>query len=83
MACKCSKALFVTIYADFSTKEGHLAREFFFDNAIAYDDVDVVTDEKGHQEMLKLSGQDTRPVIVVNDEVFVGFDAAALDAFLI
>jgi arsenate reductase-like glutaredoxin family protein len=83
MPCKCNKAFYITIYADFNAEEGRLARDFFFDKAIAYDVVDILTNEQGRQEMLRLSGQDTRPVIVVNDKAFVGFDAEALDAVLL
>jgi glutaredoxin 3 len=82
MTCKCRKAVFVTIYADFASEEGRLAQDYLFDKAIAYESVDISTDEQGRQKMRELSGQDARPVIVVNNKVFVGFDAVALEAVL-
>lgn len=82
VVCKCTKAVFVTVYADFNTPEGKAARDFFFDRAIAFDEIDVSADENGRREMFRLSGQDTRPVVVVNDEVVVGFDAGALETLL-
>ena len=40
--------------------------------------MNVVTDIEGREELLRRTGQMTVPVIVVGDEVVVGFDRARL-----
>jgi glutaredoxin 3 len=44
--------------------------------------VDVATDVEGRDELMRRTGQMAVPVIVVGDEVVVGFDRARLASLL-
>jgi hypothetical protein len=44
--------------------------------------VDVATDVEGRDELVRRTGQMAVPVIVVGDEVVVGFDRPRLSALL-
>ena len=58
------------------------AKEFFKDNNIKYDEVDVTTNEKGRDEMIEKSGQMGVPVIDVNGTIIIGFDVEKLKSAL-
>lgn len=49
---------------------------------MTYKDIDVNRDRAGSIEMMRKSGQRGVPVIVVDDQVVVGFDEARLDQLL-
>ena len=57
-------------------------KEFFKANNVKYTEVDVSSDEKAANEMIKKSGQMGVPVTVVNEgkkeSIIVGFDEYAL-----
>ncbi len=60
-----------------------MAKEWMKEHNIEYTDVDVSTDEKAAQEMTEKSGQMGVPVILIGDEVLVGFDKPKLEALLL
>jgi glutaredoxin len=49
---------------------------------VAFDEVDVAADVEGREELVRRTGQMAVPVIVVGDEVVVGFDRPRLAALL-
>ncbi len=49
---------------------------------VPFTDIDVTTDVEGREELLRRTGQMAVPVIVVGDEVVVGFDRARLSQLL-
>lgn len=51
-------------------------------NAIDYDEVDVSINDENLEEMKKVSGQMSVPVIVVDKEVLLGFDKEKLEEAL-
>jgi len=51
-----------------------MAKEFFKTNNIAYTEHDVAGDAEKRQEMMDKSGQMGVPVIVIGDELIVGFN---------
>lgn len=59
-----------------------MAKEFFKQNNIAYEEKDVVTDAKARDEMIHKSGQMGVPVIFVEDDIVVGFDKRRLSELL-
>jgi len=59
-----------------------MAKQFLKDNNIAFEDIDVSTNEKLAQEMIDKSGQMGVPVIIVGEKVIVGFDKPALASAL-
>ena len=55
-----------------------LAKDFFSEHNISYQELDVADDEKARDEMLSRSHQLGVPVIDIEGEIFVGFDRDAL-----
>ena len=64
----------VTIYTTSTCPWCHKAKAWFRDKKVRYREIDVTSDRSGLDEMLKISGQTGVPVIVVGDEVIVGFN---------
>ncbi len=54
------------------------AKDFFRENNIEFEEVDVAGDTKAAEAMLMNSGQLTVPQIEIDDELFIGFDQKAL-----
>ena len=55
-----------------------LAKEFFKQNNIVYQEVDVARDEAAAKEMVEKSGQMGVPVIDIDGQIIIGFDRQAL-----
>ena len=72
----------VTIYSTPSCHYCRLAKDFFKANNIAYTEYDVASDPEKRQEMVKKSGQMGVPVIIIGDELVIGFDQAELTKLL-
>ena len=51
-----------------------MAKDFFAEKGVEYTGYDVAADAEKRAEMIELTGQLGVPVIVINDEVMVGFD---------
>ena len=51
-----------------------MAKEFFKEHNIEFDDIDVSQDQKSAMEMVQKSGQMGVPVIDLGGEIIVGFD---------
>jgi glutaredoxin-like YruB-family protein len=64
----------VTIYSTPSCHFCHLAKDFFTANSIIYTEYNVASDLEKRKEMMEKSGQMGVPVIVIGDELIVGFD---------
>lgn len=50
------------------------AKQYLKENAVNFEDVDVSTNEEAAEEMIKISGQMSVPVIDIEGELIVGFD---------
>ena len=72
----------VTIYSTPSCHFCHAAKDYFTENHVTFVDYDVATDLAKRQEMVQKSGQMGVPVIVVGDEIVVGFDQPRLKELL-
>lgn len=59
-----------------------MTKEFFGQNNIQYQEVDVSTDQKAQEEMIKKSGQMGVPVVDVDGQIIVGFDKEKLSELL-
>ena len=68
----------VKIYTTPTCPYCHSAMEFFKEQGVGYEEIDVSSDTTKAQEMIDLSGQQGVPVIVVGEKVLVGFDKKAL-----
>ena len=64
----------VIIYSTPSCHFCHMAKEFFKANKIAYTEHDVAGDMEKRKEMIEKSGQMGVPVIIIGDEIIIGFD---------
>ena len=59
-----------------------MAKEYLSQQGIAYKDFDVTRDREALNEMVKISGARSVPVITALDEVIVGFDKGRLENIL-
>ena len=64
----------VTIYSTPTCHFCHMAKEFFKANNVAYTEHDVAGDLEKRKEMVEKSGQMGVPVILIGEELTVGFD---------
>lgn len=64
----------VTIYSTPSCGYCKKAKTFFSEHDVAYTEHDVSDDKDKRKEMIEKSGQMGVPVIVIDDEIIVGFD---------
>jgi glutaredoxin-like YruB-family protein len=72
----------VTIYSTPTCHFCHLAKDFFNANKVAYTEYDVASNLEKRKEMMDKSGQMGVPVIVIGDELVVGFDKPAIAKML-
>jgi glutaredoxin 3 len=68
----------VVIYSTPSCTYCNLAKDFFKEHSIVYQEHNVATDIEKRKEMVEKSGQLGVPVIAVEDQVVVGFDEPTL-----
>ena len=59
-----------------------MAKEFFQKNKVEYQEFDVGKDLAKRQEMIEKSGQMGVPVIMVGDDMIVGFNKPKLEGLL-
>jgi glutaredoxin-like YruB-family protein len=72
----------VKIYSTPTCHYCNLAKQFFADNKIDYENYNVLTDLNKRKEMIDKSGQMGVPVIFVDDEMVMGFDEDRLRELL-
>ena len=51
-----------------------MAKEFFTEKGIAYQEFDVAADQDKRAEMIDMTGQMGVPVIRIEDDVIIGFN---------
>lgn len=64
----------VTIYSTPTCHFCHMAKDYFKENNVAYTEYDVASNLEKRKEMLEKSGQMGVPVIIIGNELTVGFD---------
>ncbi len=69
----------VTVYSTQNCPYCRMAKAFLEKHGVPYESIDVGSDSDAAQKMIDLSGQRGVPVIVVDDEVIVGFDSERLN----
>lgn len=78
----------VSIYSTPTCTYCQMAKQYFSENKVEFENFDVSTDEEKRNEMVQKSGQMGVPVIVVadedggNEELVVGFDEPKLKELL-
>jgi len=68
----------VIIYSTPTCHFCHAAKDFFKEHNIPFTDHDVLADQSKRAELIEKSGQMGVPVILVGNEVVVGFDKEQL-----
>jgi len=79
MPCRCIPAVDITIYREKQSAEGKQAEAYFLRKGLAFDDFDVSINPQAKTKIQEISGQTERPVIVVNQKTFIGFNPEELD----
>ena len=72
----------VTIYTTPTCSFCHLAKEYFKQKKVSYTEVNVQTDLKGREEMVKKSGGLGVPVIDIGGTIIIGFNKPAVEKAL-
>lgn len=72
----------VVIYSTPSCHYCNLAKQYFQDNNIEYTEYDVASDIERQKEMIEKSGQMGVPVILIDDEIVIGFNQPRLAELL-
>jgi len=72
----------VVIYSTPTCPYCKRAKDYLSRKGIRYTDIDVAQDKEKAKEMTQKSGQMSVPVIIIDDEIEVGFNQALLDKLL-
>jgi glutaredoxin 3 len=68
----------ITVYSTPTCPWCEKTKEFLTENKVEFDNIDVASDQKAAQEMVKKSGQMGVPVTDIDGTIIVGFDKNAL-----
>ena len=72
----------VTIYSTPTCHFCHMAKDFFKEKNVAYTEYDVASNLDKRKEMVEKSGQMGVPVIIIDDQITVGFDKSKIASAL-
>ncbi len=72
----------ISIYSTTTCPWCVLAKNYFKNKNIEFENFNVGEDHEKAQEMIKISGQMGVPVIKIDDEILVGFDQAKIEKIL-
>lgn len=64
----------ITIYSTPTCHFCHMAKDFFREKEIEFEDFNVFSDVEKRKEMVDKSGQMGVPVIIIKDQIIVGFN---------
>lgn len=78
MKAKKRGAQTVTIYTTQDCPWCHKAKEFFKENHIRFEEIDVGKSVRAAKQMIAKSGQQGVPVVEIGKTILVGFDKSAL-----
>jgi len=59
-----------------------MAKDFFKEKGIEFEDIDVSKDQEAGKQMVEKSGQMGVPVIEINDKIIVGFNKPEIERIL-
>ena len=69
----------VKIYSTSTWPHCKRAKSFLAEKGIGFEEFDVGDDQNAREEMVKKSGQMGVPVIIIDDEIVIGFDREGLE----
>lgn len=64
----------IKVYSTTSCPYCYTLKAFLKEKGIEFEEIDVGTDEKVREEMIRKSGQMGVPVVEIDGEIIVGFD---------
>jgi len=64
----------VKVYSTPTCHFCHMAKDFFVEKGVVFEDFDVSSDLTKRKEMMDKSGQMGVPVIIIKDQIVVGFN---------
>lgn len=72
----------ITVFTSPSCHWCRVAKRYLESRGLRYDEVDIITDKRGRQEMVRMTGQYGVPVIRVGHRAMVGWDKAEFESLL-
>ena len=72
----------VTIYTTPTCHFCQMAKEYFDANNVKYETIDVASNAEKRKEMMEKSGQLGVPVILIDDQVVIGYNKPKLTSLL-
>ncbi|MSU45287.1 MAG: glutaredoxin family protein [Candidatus Zambryskibacteria bacterium] len=72
----------ITIYSTPTCHYCNMAKEYFEANSVAFENFDVSQDPEKRKEMMEKSGQLGVPVIIIGEDIVVGFNKLKLATLL-
>lgn len=72
----------IKIYSTPTCHFCHLAKDFFAEKGVKYEEFNVSTDLEKRKEMVEKSGQMGVPVIDIDGQIMVGFDEENISKLL-
>jgi glutaredoxin-like YruB-family protein len=72
----------VKVYSTPSCVYCKTLKEYLKKNNVKFEDIDVASNEKELERMIKISGQMGVPVVEIDEEVITGFDKQKIDQLL-
>ncbi len=72
----------VKIYSTPTCPQCQAAKRYFKSKGVEYQELDVASDARARVEMMGIAQTRSVPVIVVDGQVFVGFDRAGIEKLL-
>ncbi len=65
----------VKVYSTPTCPQCHRLKEFLKENNVEFEDINVFEDHEAAEEMIKKSGQMSVPVLDIDGELVIGYDA--------
>ena len=72
----------IKIYSTPACPFCQMAKDFFAEKGLAYEEFNVTIDEKARDEMIQKTGQLGVPVIDINDNIVIGFNRDEIEKLL-
>jgi glutaredoxin 3 len=72
----------ITVYSTPTCHFCHMAKDYFKEKKIKFEDIDVSQDQEKAMEMIKKSGQMGVPVIEINGQIIIGFDKEKIEELI-
>jgi glutaredoxin-like YruB-family protein len=72
----------IRIYSKPLCQDCNRAKAFLKEKGVQFEDIDIVKNKPAHEEMVHQYGIDVLPVIVIDDQVMVGFNPPKINRLL-